>query len=107
MRLEVHVRTGPVAALIPPRPFADSPLPEGRDVRHVQHGGVADGVCPECRAPLVVRRGIVRHDGDDAIVSDAVCGACNEHIGALVGWSDSIFGATEDRAVTQGRARVY
>ena len=76
----------------------------------------ADGECPHCGKALCVRGNGMRPSADDqAHEADALCVHClHEHgdpararVGTLRVEADTIFGVREDRAVTEGRARVY
>ena len=64
--------------------------------------------CPSCKATgaEVRGQGIERHD-HDTYYAQALCLSCGERIGTLETTVSTIFGIEEDRAVLQGRARVY
>jgi hypothetical protein len=70
---------------------------------------VVDGGCPFCSAdPFRVRGERPRDSSDDrATEADASCLKCGQDVGLLRVEMDTIFGVKEDRAVLQGRARVY
>lgn len=64
--------------------------------------------CPSCKASdaEVQGQGIERHD-HDTYYARAMCMSCGERVGTLETTVSTIFGIEEDRAATQGRARVY
>lgn len=65
-------------------------------------------LCPYCAAPLgVAGSGQRPSDDDQAWEADAGCTACKAHLGLLRVEVNTLFGVREDRAVLQGRCRVY
>ena len=65
--------------------------------------------CPICKAsPWHVRGADVRISADDRhFEGSAKCTGCDADVGMLRQETDTLFGLTEDRAVLQGRPRVY
>lgn len=67
-----------------------------------------EGTCPRCEKPLrlagVVNGMVTTHD---TITSDAGCVECRAVLGTITVHTDPIFGIEEDRAVLEGRPRVY
>ena len=51
--------------------------------------------------------GAGRIDNDRGVTAQAVCLKCKRPAGSITVEYDTIFGAEEDRAVLQGRPRVY
>lgn len=82
----------------------------GIDGRYVDRDGIAEGDCPGCYvAPFRIATHPAEPFGHGALRAGARCRAC----GDAVGWfytqekSPTLFGAEEDLAVLDGRARVY
>lgn len=69
----------------------------------------AEGACPQCKAnPFKVAGNGMRPSADDrAWEADATCWACRKHVGTLRVDTGTLFGVREDRAVLEGRCRVY
>jgi hypothetical protein len=63
-------------------------------------------VCSECRNDLAVCGANVSDDGH-TMTGRAECVHCRHHVGTIRVDRDTVFGAEEDRAVLQGRPRVY
>jgi hypothetical protein len=62
--------------------------------------------CPACRKPLrLAGRNPV--EGERTVESAAYCAACDAPLGRLVVELATLFGLEEDRAVLNGRCRVY
>lgn len=80
-------------------------------LRVTEHGayGVVEGVCPKCgAAPLKVQGTGRRPSADDrAWEADAVAVCCGAYVGTLRAEVNTLFGVREDRAVLEGRCRVY
>ena len=70
---------------------------------------IADGACPLCAAtPFRVHGGNQRPSEDDrAWEADGACVSCGGYLGVLRAEVSTIFGVREDRAVLEGRCRVY
>lgn len=82
------------------------PPPHDASSRTIAVPGIG---CPCCKARELVVAGRNPREGDDdrTYVSDAYCVACDKRAGRLVVEASTIFGLKEDRAVLQGRPRVY
>jgi predicted RNA-binding Zn-ribbon protein involved in translation (DUF1610 family) len=65
--------------------------------------------CPHCGGELVVQGRNTRDSQDDrALEADAYTACCGQvRVGTIRAEVDTIFGLREDRAVLQGRCRVY
>jgi hypothetical protein len=74
------------------------------DADHV----LVDVACPSCAyaAPLKVRGASSTHDHDTHRAS-AIALCCDATIGTMEVKVDTLFGIEEDRAVLNGRCRVY
>ena len=66
-------------------------------------------MCPGCRAtPLaVLGSGTYASEDDRALEARGYCAACRAHVGVIRAEVDTVFGVREDRAVLNGRCRVY
>jgi hypothetical protein len=72
--------------------------------------GEADCPCPSCGSPAPLRvRGNAPHltADDRAIEAPAVTDCCGATVGTLRAEPETLFGVREDRAVLEGRPRVY
>lgn len=69
----------------------------------------AEGACPACGAEAFgVQGGGKRPSADDrAWEADAVSTCCKQHVGTIRHEVNTLFGVREDRAVLEGRCRVY
>lgn len=69
---------------------------------------VAPGACPGCGVtPWRVRGTGRRIESRDTYAADAESACCGAPVGTLRAQVVTIFGLEEDRAVLEGRARVY
>lgn len=70
---------------------------------------VAPGSCPHCQHTPFEVRGENRRDAADdrALEADGFCPYCGKEVGLLRVEMNTLFGVKEDRAVLQGRCRVY
>lgn len=95
MRIHFHPTEGPRVACVLPYEGAD----------HVE----APIPCPHCKASPVALAGVrgTMVEGHDTMTSDAGCTTCRAVLGHLVVTVNAIFGIAEDRAVLEGRRRVY
>ncbi len=71
-----------------------------------------EGACPACGVCVdAVFKCIGKSDeqsvGHDTITAPALALCCEKHIGTMVVTFSTIFGIEEDRAVLNGRPRVY
>jgi len=70
---------------------------------------VAEGACPHCGSETFKVQGTNMHPSQDdrAYEADAKCAACDLYVGTLRAEMNTLFGVREDRAVLNGRCRVY
>lgn len=68
-----------------------------------------DRACPHCGAAefLVSGTGKYPSQDDRAWEADAVSRCCDKPVGIIRAEVDTLFGVREDRAVLEGRCRVY
>jgi hypothetical protein len=73
------------------------------------HAVVKDLPCPACAdAPFkVAGSGMAPSEDDRAYEAEGYCCACKAHVGRIRAEVNTLFGVREDRAVLQGRCRVY
>jgi hypothetical protein len=72
------------------------------------HAVVQGAKCVCGAEPFKVQGAHKRIASDDrAYEADAVCPACGAHVGILRAEVETLFGLREDRAVLEGRFRVY
>lgn len=83
--------------------------------RDTREGGVenveaaqADGECPHCGQHPFLIGGTGAHIHDnETYVAGAYCGNCTRDVGQMCTRVETFFGAEEDEAIFNGRARVY
>lgn len=75
---------------------------------HPQADHVVLEVCPSCSAaPCEVRGSGVSHHDHDTYYARAIARCCGADVGELRATVSTLFGIDEDRAVLDGRPRVY
>ncbi len=69
---------------------------------------LVDAACPICKTPAPLKvRGVSPSHDHDTWSADAMAVCCGARIGQLQAKVSTIFGIDEDRAVLNGRPRVY
>ena len=93
-----------IFVLIPNEPRRAAKLPHDE----ADHA-VVDGACPKCKASPCGVAGSGKHPSADdrAYEAEGYCTSCKAHVGLIRAEMDTIFGVREDRAVLEGRCRVY
>lgn len=88
---------------------ADGPRVEATLPHHDADHVIVPGACPACKASPFAVAGVAGSmvEGHDTMTSSAGCTSCKAVLGQLVVTVATLFGIHEDRAVLQGRCRVY
>ena len=96
LKVSLQTYDGRSLKAAPPAPDSDHAVIEGQ-------------ACPSCKAlPWRVQGHGRRPSEDDrALEADASCKACGVPAGVLRVEVNTLFGVREDRAVLEGRCRVY
>jgi hypothetical protein len=88
--------------------FADKDRPRRRFIADLGDCAEFAGSCPACGVKPFRAFGKEKSERNDRdIVAEGFCKDCGAHVGLIVVETNTLFGLKEDRAVLQGRCRVY